>query len=215
MSSPLLAVFHLTGAPPVHRTSRALVRRQARRRSLTRTHTTRIMRRWWRWHPRSRWTPSCARSSLPVSRPTLLCLRPPSNRLSACTHERDAGPSLRRVGRRRSSRWRVCALADAVKLCKHVGYRNAGTVEFMVGKDGDEYFFLEVNPRVQVGGCRGGEGRRHGSCSGGGRIPKPAPLADSPVPMGGFSCRLACLRVAAGPSPHKSPSLPSASGQAP
>jgi len=38
---------------------------------------------------------------------------------------------------------------DAVKLCKHVGYRNAGTVEFMVDKQGD-YYFLEVNPRVQV-----------------------------------------------------------------
>lgn len=40
--------------------------------------------------------------------------------------------------------------ADAVKLCKHVGYKNAGTVEFMVDKNGRHYF-LEVNPRVQVG----------------------------------------------------------------
>lgn len=39
---------------------------------------------------------------------------------------------------------------DAVKLCRHVGYRNAGTVEFMVDKHGD-YYFLEVNPRIQVG----------------------------------------------------------------
>lgn len=39
---------------------------------------------------------------------------------------------------------------DAVALCKHVGYRNAGTVEFMVDKHGN-YFFLEVNPRIQVG----------------------------------------------------------------
>eukprot|EP00878_Enallax_costatus_P014326 GHUV01014985.1.p1 GENE.GHUV01014985.1~~GHUV01014985.1.p1 ORF type:complete len:629 (+),score=177.76 GHUV01014985.1:102-1988(+) len=39
--------------------------------------------------------------------------------------------------------------ADAVKLAKHVGYRNAGTVEFMVDKHGNRYF-LEVNPRVQV-----------------------------------------------------------------
>ena len=38
---------------------------------------------------------------------------------------------------------------DAVKLCQHVGYRNAGTVEFMVDKHGD-YYFLEVNPRIQV-----------------------------------------------------------------
>ncbi len=38
---------------------------------------------------------------------------------------------------------------DAVKLCQHVGYRNAGTVEFMVDKHGN-YYFLEVNPRIQV-----------------------------------------------------------------
>ena len=41
---------------------------------------------------------------------------------------------------------------DAVKLCKHVGYRNAGTVEFMVDKHGG-YYFLEVNPRIQVPRC--------------------------------------------------------------
>jgi pyruvate carboxylase len=39
--------------------------------------------------------------------------------------------------------------ADAVRLAKHVGYRNAGTVEFMVDKHGKHYF-LEVNPRIQV-----------------------------------------------------------------
>ncbi|KAK9800249.1 hypothetical protein WJX73_006193 [Symbiochloris irregularis] len=39
--------------------------------------------------------------------------------------------------------------ADAVKLAKHVGYRNAGTVEFMVEPSGRHYF-LEVNPRIQV-----------------------------------------------------------------
>ncbi|KAI8467848.1 MAG: pyruvate carboxylase [Monoraphidium minutum] len=39
--------------------------------------------------------------------------------------------------------------SDAVKLAKHVGYRNAGTVEFMVDQAGRHYF-LEVNPRVQV-----------------------------------------------------------------
>lgn len=38
---------------------------------------------------------------------------------------------------------------DAVKLAKHCGYRNAGTVEFMVDKYGKHYF-LEVNPRIQV-----------------------------------------------------------------
>lgn len=38
---------------------------------------------------------------------------------------------------------------DAVTLAKHCGYRNAGTVEFMVDKNGN-HFFLEVNPRIQV-----------------------------------------------------------------
>ena len=39
--------------------------------------------------------------------------------------------------------------ADALKIARHVKYRNAGTVEFMVDKNGD-YYFLEVNPRIQV-----------------------------------------------------------------
>ena len=38
---------------------------------------------------------------------------------------------------------------DAVRLAKHVGYRNAGTVEFMVDMAGNHYF-LEVNPRIQA-----------------------------------------------------------------
>lgn len=39
--------------------------------------------------------------------------------------------------------------ADAVKLAKAVGYRNAGTVEFLVEPNGRHYF-IEVNPRIQV-----------------------------------------------------------------
>ena len=35
-----------------------------------------------------------------------------------------------------------------MKLTKNVNYLNAGTVEFLV-KD-DEFYFIEVNPRVQV-----------------------------------------------------------------
>ena len=38
---------------------------------------------------------------------------------------------------------------DAVKLAKHVNYRNAGTVLFMVDNQ-NRHYFLEVNPRVQV-----------------------------------------------------------------
>ncbi|GMT10714.1 hypothetical protein PFISCL1PPCAC_2011, partial [Pristionchus fissidentatus] len=40
-------------------------------------------------------------------------------------------------------------LADAVRLAKHVGYQNAGTVEFLVDEKGN-YFFIEVNARLQV-----------------------------------------------------------------
>ncbi|MBP2239989.1 pyruvate carboxylase [Cytobacillus eiseniae] len=36
----------------------------------------------------------------------------------------------------------------AVRLMKNVNYINAGTVEFLVS--GDEFYFIEVNPRVQV-----------------------------------------------------------------
>jgi pyruvate carboxylase len=39
--------------------------------------------------------------------------------------------------------------ADAVKIAKSVGYRNAGTVEFLVDREGRHYF-IEVNPRIQV-----------------------------------------------------------------
>ena len=39
--------------------------------------------------------------------------------------------------------------ADAVKIAKHVGYVNAGTVEFLVDKNGGHYF-IEMNPRIQV-----------------------------------------------------------------
>ena len=38
---------------------------------------------------------------------------------------------------------------DAVKIAKHVGYVNAGTVEFLVDRDGRHYF-IEMNPRIQV-----------------------------------------------------------------
>ena len=38
---------------------------------------------------------------------------------------------------------------DAVKIAKSVDYVNAGTVEFLVDKDGNHYF-IEMNPRIQV-----------------------------------------------------------------
>lgn len=44
---------------------------------------------------------------------------------------------------------REALFADAIAIARHVGYVNAGTVEFMVDKHG-QHFFLEVNPRIQV-----------------------------------------------------------------
>ncbi len=38
---------------------------------------------------------------------------------------------------------------DAVKIAKAVNYYNAGTVEFLLDKNGNHYF-IEVNPRIQV-----------------------------------------------------------------
>ncbi|HKX65743.1 MAG TPA: pyruvate carboxylase [Intrasporangium sp.] len=42
---------------------------------------------------------------------------------------------------------RMCA--DAVHFARSIGYRNAGTVEFLLGEDG-RYVFIEMNPRIQV-----------------------------------------------------------------
>ena len=43
---------------------------------------------------------------------------------------------------------RICA--DAVKFAAHVGYVNAGTVEFLVDDTKGEHVFIEMNPRIQV-----------------------------------------------------------------
>jgi acetyl-CoA carboxylase, biotin carboxylase subunit len=45
------------------------------------------------------------------------------------------------VGRLRSA---------AVELARSIGYRNLGTVEFVVEQDTEEFFFLEINCRIQV-----------------------------------------------------------------
>ncbi len=42
---------------------------------------------------------------------------------------------------------RMCA--DAVRFARSIGYRNAGTVEFLLDPQGD-YVFIEMNPRIQV-----------------------------------------------------------------
>jgi len=41
-------------------------------------------------------------------------------------------------------------MSEAVSLCRSIGYRSAGTVEWMYLPATDEYFFLELNPRLQV-----------------------------------------------------------------
>lgn len=45
-------------------------------------------------------------------------------------------------------RGRICDAA--VRLARHCGYVNAGTVEFLVDADTGEFYFIEVNPRIQV-----------------------------------------------------------------
>ena len=50
------------------------------------------------------------------------------------------------VGLSNKLRERICDAA--IQLMENIKYVNAGTVEFLVS--GDEFFFIEVNPRVQV-----------------------------------------------------------------
>ena len=47
-----------------------------------------------------------------------------------------------------AQREHLCGLA--LKICRHVSYEGAGTVEFLMDMDSDEFFFIEVNPRIQV-----------------------------------------------------------------
>ncbi|MDQ8188224.1 pyruvate carboxylase [Pelagicoccus sp. SDUM812002] len=43
------------------------------------------------------------------------------------------------------------ALCDAaVRLATEIGYQNAGTVEYLYDCDTDDWFFIEMNPRIQV-----------------------------------------------------------------
>ena len=42
----------------------------------------------------------------------------------------------------------VCELA--LRIGRAVGYQNAGTVEFLMDMDSQQFYFIEVNPRVQV-----------------------------------------------------------------
>src|SRR6056297_1664804 len=45
-------------------------------------------------------------------------------------------------------RQRLCDAA--IQIGRQVGYENAGTVEFLYDVDAEDFFFIEVNPRIQV-----------------------------------------------------------------
>ena len=47
-----------------------------------------------------------------------------------------------------AQREEVCEMAK--RICGHVGYECAGTVEFLMDMDSGKFYFIEVNPRVQV-----------------------------------------------------------------
>ena len=47
-----------------------------------------------------------------------------------------------------SQRDEICLLGK--KICAHVNYECAGTVEFLMDMDSGKFYFIEVNPRVQV-----------------------------------------------------------------
>ncbi|MGI6721653.1 MAG: pyruvate carboxylase [Anaerovoracaceae bacterium] len=53
-------------------------------------------------------------------------------------------PSLCLTDEQRES---ICE--DALRIARHVNYRSAGTVEFLLDSDGKHYF-IEMNPRIQV-----------------------------------------------------------------
>ncbi len=72
-------------------------------------------------------------------------------------HERDCSVQRRHqkvveiapsVGLEPRVREELCAAA--VALNREIGYDNAGTVEFLLNLDSNEWFFIEMNPRIQV-----------------------------------------------------------------
>ena len=72
-------------------------------------------------------------------------------------HERDCSVQRRHqkvieiapsVGLEPRVRQELCDAA--VALNREIGYDNAGTVEFLLNQDTNEWFFIEMNPRIQV-----------------------------------------------------------------
>lgn len=72
-------------------------------------------------------------------------------------HERDCSVQRRHqkvvevapsIGLPEKTRLELCEAA--VKIAKSINYYNAGTVEFLLDADTNEWFFIEMNPRIQV-----------------------------------------------------------------
>ena len=72
-------------------------------------------------------------------------------------HERDCSVQRRHqkvveiapsVGLKEKVRHELCDAA--ARIAKEIGYDNAGTVEFLYDLDRHEWFFIEMNPRIQV-----------------------------------------------------------------
>lgn len=72
-------------------------------------------------------------------------------------HERDCSVQRRHqkvveiapsVGLKEEMRVELCE--SAARLAKEIGYNNAGTVEYLYDCDTDDWFFIEMNPRIQV-----------------------------------------------------------------
>ena len=98
---------------------------------------------------------------------------------------------------------------QAVALCKAVGYHSAGTVEFLANPQ-RQFFFLEMNTRLQVGKCVGRGPpqppccmpHRHGGASrheAGRRKPAPACSPSTPTSASTRMCTA---------MPHSSPHSP-------
>ena len=49
-----------------------------------------------------------------------------------------------------SDRLRKKMMAATVKLCEEIGYQNAATIEYLVDSKGENFYFMEMNTRIQV-----------------------------------------------------------------
>ena len=74
-----------------------------------------------------------------------LCMHDESLHANACMQviEEAPAPGI-------SEEFRASIGQAAVAAARAVGYRNAGTVEFIVDTDTGDYFFMEMNTRLQV-----------------------------------------------------------------